>query len=244
MIINTIYDIIVFLTLTHKYMTNQTPLKVKNTSVDSKKIRFDFQIDKTGFLIGLCISLLVGVVCHVLGWTTIQESTAISALIIVTCTLWYHATNTHINITLNERKHDFDRKAIAVSMITEWYKDHSNNSVVTHKFINEYYFSSKERTYTEDDFIRVFDGESEDSITCRKAVIPILNYYEKMCVAILHEVADEQILRDYFESLFFKHYKFLYPVIKARRNEHRGGLADAFEAFTTVAERWGAVKKA
>lgn len=199
------------------------------------KFKFELTFKRIGFFLGVILSIAICSSAKYFFGFSIQETISTAAFLIVVFTLWYHANNLFVNVTVNQQKFKFDRKIVALNMITEWYKDFSVNS----RRIRDYRkLHLKENGGIVNPQKLREDLDGDDETILRIYLIPILNFFEKIAISILRHAADEKIVRDYFEDIFLRYYSFFEQVIFLRRNEEVGGLPHAFDNFEKIAKSW------
>jgi Domain of unknown function (DUF4760) len=153
---------------------------------------------------------------------------------IVCTTLSYHAMNYHLNYEVNRMKFEFDdnklihdKKVVALNIISEWNKPEMTKIANTLKLLFDDFVGKKNS-----EFIQKIQTEAD----VRFSVIAILNYFEKIGAAVSFEVADENLLKDYFLGLVNGFWHGLNEYIIVRRKEREDD--DIFIQFEQLYKKW------
>lgn len=229
--------------------------KPQRPDVSPQKTFTTPQINYKTAIAGILLALLLGGVAKWCGFTN-TESIGAFAAVIASVALIYNAMHLENNYKNNDykieidsfvhqRKYELDKKIVAINIITEWYKDFRGESRTVKKLKDDHYTTKPQ--LTDDELVKVINGEIkmtiDDETDYKKPLIALLNYFEKIAIAILTETADEQILKEYFEDMFVNYFEVFKPYILSRR-KGAGALKSAFDNFEQVALSWTPRKKA
>lgn len=152
---------------------------------------------------------------------------------VVVTTLLYHAENLHLNKEVNIAKIVTDRKVIALNLIGEWHKpDMMKLTIMSKDFFDKHLATPNKQSNIID--ILHKEGNEEQ----RLSVITILNFFEKVSLAVEKEAADEAILKDFFKSLFKIYFFRTKELIDLRRKEYQD--TTVFIKFETINKKWQA----
>ncbi len=227
----------------------EKPIQPDFTPEKTYKIpSFNNKIATIGIIIGVLITFSSIFIYSI----SYKDALGIYTAIIATIALIYHAKHLENNFKMNDykvdsdgyfqnRKYDLDKKVIAVNLITEWYKDFTNQAITIKKLRNEYYSDGGNN-----DLKLIIEGVLDLKGTkydYRKELIPILNYFEKISIAVLTDTADEIVLQEYFGDIFHSYFEVFEPFIKSRRKGN-GSLKNAFDNFEKLAKKWTPSTKA
>jgi hypothetical protein len=186
--------------------------------------------------IGLTITLVAA--CLVTFYVPKAEVRDIVAVItggIVSTTLIYHVMNYHMNYEVNrikfrydDRKIVSDRKVQAIAMIGEWHKpDMMTRTVKAYSFLKSYRDKSPE----------AFNDALELDAEARIAIITILNFFERVALAIDAKVVDEAIIKSFFKGLVREYYHgTINGLINPRRRERNNNRI--FTELEELNKRW------
>ncbi len=193
--------------------------------------------------VGLSITFTIVVLLIALKWGAvlsidIRDIVAIFTSGIVCTTLVYHAFNLTMNYEINKIKIDydenkikFDRKVQSLNMITEWHKPEMTILTITIRdFLSE--------KNTDNNLSKLID--LPENIDSRKAIVTILNYFEKISLACEFKIADEAVLKDFFQGLFQFYYLNSKDFIQKRRRERNN--TKIFERFEKYSTKWNETK--
>jgi hypothetical protein len=141
--------------------------------------------------------------------------------------LVYSAMSLHANQILNERKLLQEKKLLSLSLISEWHKPD-----MVHLTIVGAVLRKQIKDLQPKEVIEVLANDKEK----QTAVVSMLNYMEKLAISVNVGVADEETLREFFDSIIRLYYHALKGFIEYKRID----LSDAnvFIRFEDLAKRW------
>jgi hypothetical protein len=231
-------------------------------AMDKVNLEVKFQIRYVVLLVGV----LITVICawaytrYYAAFPLIKEVMMISAAGVALTALVYNAMTLHFNITLNaeklkreaeaaikqnenektlieaklnQEKIDLEaklknrKKQYAAQLISEWHSpEMSKLSVIANATkVNISQLEPK-------DVIEYLKGDPEKE----HAMVATLNYLEKLAICINHDIADEPLLKDFFEGIVKRYHYTLKGLINLKRRELQNNRI--FEHFIELAVKW------
>ncbi len=194
--------------------------------------RIKFSIYRKRMVISIIVSIAVGYFSkHSLGFDN-KEAIAIMAATLVAMTMLYHSANLE--------KIELDKKIAALNIITEWYKDFSEKSRSLKECRKRYEAErlNDEGSGKKTDINTLVETEHDSNgIKYVFSLMPILNYFEKISIAIKYKAVDEDIIKDYFYDLFTMYHDTFITIIIDRRVQIKG-LPSAFINYCEIVNRW------
>jgi hypothetical protein len=186
--------------------------------------------------LGIFLALLISSIGRFFVPLENKDAIALFAAIIAIFALVYNAMALRTNFEVNFEKQELDKRIAAINIITEWYRDFTDEAL-TIKDLRKAQFVEQIKN---EDFVKIIDGQKEfrgETKDYRKDLMPLMNYFEKISIAVLTEGANEEILKEYFGDIFHAYFEAFKPYIENRR-KGVGALPNAYEHFVEVAEQW------
>lgn len=142
-----------------------------------------------------------------------------------------------------EKRMNFDKKIYTLDMISKWHSDLEIRAGTWRRFMDKYMLESKNKVG--DDIYKEItrqelaakDGEP----TIKDVLKPILNYFERVSLAVNNGLADESLIRDYFEDIFLVYYHNVLVYIE--KTQKQPGAASAYEQYASLCTRWKKSRK-
>lgn len=193
------------------------------------KFQIHFEIKYIALIIGLLLTV-VGVAIYLHWGESIPQVKEIMAIVgggLALTGLLYSAMNLHHNLRLNEQKLINERKVFSALLIAEWHKPEMTKLTI---------IGAKLRMSLKNlDARKVLEFLKQDS-DAHNAMVAMLNFFEKMAICIENDVADEQLLKDFFQGIIRGYYTTLRGLIQYKRIELEDQNVCIF--FEKLAVRW------
>ena len=103
------------------------------------------------------------------------------------------------------------------------------------RIISPYKGKLKNPTVLEE-FISLF--KKEESLTNRKSLISVLNYFEHLSLLINDNVVDEKIIKNAFRTLFVTYYDNLKDYIEDEQRGNNGSNSKVYINFVNLSLKW------
>lgn len=157
----------------------------KLDTIGKKKITIP-EIQYITLWVGIPLAIVFCLVAKFCFDCTIPESIAIFAGVIATVAAVYNALHLTNNFNLNEQKYLLDKKLASLTVITEWYKDFAEKTLIIKSFREKYYIQQQMKP---DQLIKFINENptNNDVVAFRKSIRPIFNYFEKISIGIKAE---------------------------------------------------------
>ena len=150
----------------------------------------------------------------------------VAACIALTAVI-YTAMNVQLISQQQQRDLVHKRKIAAAELITQWHNPEMAKLTTIGAALR------KEIVHLEPREVLELLSKDRDK---HQAMVSILNYLEKMAILLEHDMADEKVLRDFFEAIVRVYYHALKAFIaEQRRVMNTDKIFDRFEA---LAKRW------
>lgn len=129
------------------------------------------------------------------------------------------------------------KKKAAIDIITEWYKDLADESLSVRDFLSQH---KDKRTGKTSKLViqKMIESPEEKDLPIRKEVILILNYLEKICIALEYDVISEKVVKAYFYDIFLLYIDAFESLINIRQEEKQSNSPHVWEYFEKYALRW------
>ena len=162
-----------------------------------------------------------------------KDIVPVTAAGITATALVYAAMSLHANQILNERKLLQEKKQLSLNLIGEWHKPDMAKLTIVGAAVRK-----EVKDLHPKEVVDILTNDKEKQM----AVVSMLNYMEKMAISVDVGVADEETLREFFDSIVRLNYHALRGFIEYRRTE----LSDAsvFIKYEGLAKRWGSKRGA
>jgi hypothetical protein len=156
-----------------------------------------------------------------------KDIVPVAAAGIAATALVYSAMSLHANQILNERKLLQEKKLLSLNLISEWHKPDMVKLTIVGAALRKQIKDIQPK-----EVIEVLANDKEK----QTAVVSMLNYMEKLAISVNVGVADEETLREFFDSIVRLYYHALRGFIEYKRMD----LSDAnvFIRFEDLAKRW------
>jgi hypothetical protein len=189
------------------------------------------------WVLGIGLTITVIAACLVVFYVPKAEVRDIVSIVtggIVSTTLIYHVMNYHMNYEVNrvkfrydDRKIVSDRKVQAIAMIGEWHKpDMMKLTRAARLFLDAH--RGKE--------INILEKALDQNEESRIAVIVILNFFERIALAINARVVDEDMMKSFFKGLCNEYYHGASGLINLRRQQRKNDRI--FIELEQLNKRW------
>lgn len=207
---------------------NAPATNLRNTSMDT--LSYNLNLPYKFFWIGLTITALTTLFVSTYHHLDVTQIATLIATGFTLTTLAYAALTFNLNLKVNEEKLSFEKKLLAINFISEWHHPDMSGFVRTTRLIRD---DLKPNVNQGNDHVVTLLNSDPAK---REAVITILNYFEKVAVAIKYDAADDQVLRDYLAGPLRLNFHAFEPFINHLRgfyNDHK-----LFELLATMSKRW------
>jgi hypothetical protein len=186
----------------------------------------------------LWLGLILSLVCaFVIGYSAVDRTESIKvglqtlAVGLTITGLFYTAFNLH---TLNDNYNkNLNRECLkqANELISTWEKS-TDLTVVSHRIER----LSEAKSPLEIHQVIKENSTDPSKVTGEKAIVFVLNFFEKLALNVELGLADETMLKKYFKALMLKYYYTFHKYIESKRQERKD--ESLFEKFTALASRW------
>lgn len=203
-----------------------------HTNPDDKQLTF--RLKYATLYIGLGATVVITVLMILFVKADIRDYVAIFTGGVVCTALFYNAMNlkfshdaARIKLEFDDNRLAHDKKIMAINICGEFHKPEMAKLAVQAKSL-----------------IKQFEGKKQDELVsfvesdvdARTGIISVLNFFEKIALSIKFDVADENILRDFYKGVFAWYWHKLYPFIMHRRRESNNN--GVFVEFENMISRW------
>lgn len=213
-------------------MTKRRPANFSNPD----QLDFSFSAKYFWLFVGIgSTATIAGLVAYILvnGEPTIKTSQLIAVITpivaggTVMTTLLYNTFNYHLNHQLNSLKLKQDQKIAALNLIGEFQK----KEMIDCTFFTIGYFKQNG-----DKNIKELSPAILKDKDLRLAATVLLNFYERVGLAVELGVADEEILKDFFKGIFNRQFYIMKEYIEdVRKDRHDNQI---FIQFEKAALKW------
>lgn len=192
------------------------------------RIQLQFTVKYITLIVGIIVTCVLTAVYIVFSWANVKVETivAIVGSGFALTTLMYAAMNLQFLLKTEEEKLSYQKKKMAAHFVSEWNRPSMVRLTVVGSEVKV--------------AIRNLPGDKvlEHLKDSRKeaAVVSILNYFERMELAIQHGLVDESFLREFFHLSVNGYYLSFKEYIAAKRQQLGSQLI--FKGFETMAIRW------
>ena len=166
-------------------------------------------------------------VTHVNPGATTEDTLKVLAVCVGLLTLIYTAINSQFSYDVHLLEALNEKKRTSLDLITEWQSSDMAKITVIGKKIREK--------------IKMLDGKAAMALiradkSDQEAFVALLNFFEKLSIAIEHDLVDQAVLKDFFVPILPIYYSATRDVIQELRREFQSELV--FTHFESVGKKW------
>ncbi len=177
--------------------------------------------------IGLTIALIFGIKLWGGSYATIENYIKILGSGIALTALVYAAINVHLLFDINKKNLEFKKKEYSASLITQF-----NSPTMTKLSVISHALKKEIKDLTPEEVADLLARDENKKI----AIVAMLNFYEKLAISIEHEIADEELLKDFFRGIIRNTYHVMKNFIDKKRIDNENQRI--FAKFENLAKRW------
>ena len=202
--------------------------KIKqNSSID--KLVISFSIKYAVLITGLATTCILAIYFFYNLDRSLDVAVKIIGLGIGVTTAIYAALNLHRIHDVQIRNLALKKREFSFKLIDEFNSpEMSKLTLICHTIESEL----REKQHTSEQIMVILNGDENK----RRAVISVLNFYEKMALTIKYDLSDEIVLKEFFLGLTTRTYNAFEEYIRLKGN--RDEKPKVFSEFIELVKKW------